>query len=153
MKLKFKNQPYQGDAVKAVVDCFKGQPPASREAASYRLDPGKAKKGVEDLYSAAGFRNAELQISDADVLKNIQDVQRGQNLPISEYAQLRNRNASDDAILAEILVTAKECDKLAVVAVVIFDNNCFHITHKKNLTVTKYTIIIPLSIYQLVYEL
>lgn len=31
----------------------------------------------------------------------------GQNLPISEYAQLRNRNASDDAILAEILVTAK----------------------------------------------
>ena len=84
MKLKFKNQPYQGDAVKAVVDCFKGQPPASREAASYRLDPGKAKKGVEDLYSAAGFRNAELQISDADVLKNIQDVQRGQNLPISE---------------------------------------------------------------------
>lgn len=84
MKLKFKTQAYQTAAVQAVVDCFKGQPPASKEAASYRLDPGKAKKGVEDLYTTAGFRNAELQISEADVLKNIQDVQRSQNLPVSE---------------------------------------------------------------------
>ncbi|WP_413975614.1 type III restriction-modification system endonuclease [Stenotrophomonas acidaminiphila] len=84
MKLKFKTQAYQTAAVQAVVDCFKGQPPASKEAASYRLDPGKAKKGVEDLYAGAGFRNAELQISEAAVLENIQAVQRGQNLPISE---------------------------------------------------------------------
>ena len=84
MKLKFKTQAYQTDAVQTVVDCFKGQPPASKEAVSYRLDPGKAKKGVEDLYAAAGFRNAELQISEANVLKNIKDVQRGQNLAVSE---------------------------------------------------------------------
>ena len=63
MKLKFKTQAYQTAAVQAVVDCFKGQPPASKEAVSYRLDLGKAKKGVEDLYAAAGFRNAELQIT------------------------------------------------------------------------------------------
>ncbi len=84
MKLKFKTQAYQTAAVQAVADCFKGQPPASKEAASYRPDPGKARKGVEDLYAGAGFRNAELQISEADVLENIQAVQRGQNLPVSE---------------------------------------------------------------------
>ena len=84
MKLKFKTQAYQSAAVQAVVGCFNGQPPASKEAASYRLDPGKARKGVEDLYAGGGFRNAELQISEADVLGNIQAVQRGQNLPVSE---------------------------------------------------------------------
>ena len=45
MKLKFKTQAYQTAAVQAVVDCFKGQPPASAEAISYRIDPGKAKEG------------------------------------------------------------------------------------------------------------
>lgn len=32
----------------------------------------------------------------------------GQNLPVSEYAQLRTRNASDDAILKEIKATARQ---------------------------------------------
>lgn len=32
----------------------------------------------------------------------------GQNIPVSEYAQLRNRNASDDALLASIQKTAKQ---------------------------------------------
>ena len=36
MKLKFKTQAYQTAAVQAVVDCFKGQPPATTEAISYR---------------------------------------------------------------------------------------------------------------------
>jgi type III restriction enzyme len=44
MKLKFKTQAYQTAAVQAVVDCFKGQPPASAEAISYRIDPGKPRK-------------------------------------------------------------------------------------------------------------
>ena len=42
MKLKFKIQAYQTAAVQAVVDCFKGQPPSSSDAISYRIDPGKA---------------------------------------------------------------------------------------------------------------
>ena len=46
MKLKFKMQSYQTAAVQAVVECFKGQPTASVEAISYRIDPGTAKKGV-----------------------------------------------------------------------------------------------------------
>jgi len=83
MKLKFKTQAYQSAAVQAVVDCFKGQPPASPAAISYRIDPGQAKKGTEDLFSDSGFKNADLVLTDLDVLDNIQQVQRGQNLPMS----------------------------------------------------------------------
>jgi type III restriction enzyme len=83
MKLKFKTQTYQSAAVHAVVDCFKGQPPASAEAISYRVDPGQAKKGTEDLFSDSGFKNADLALTDLALLDNIQQVQRGQNLPVS----------------------------------------------------------------------
>lgn len=84
MKLKFKTQAYQSAAVQAVVDCFKGQPPASAEAISYRIDPGQAKKGTEDLFSDSGFKNADLALTDLALLDNIQQVQRGQNLPVSD---------------------------------------------------------------------
>lgn len=83
MKLKFKTQAYQTTAVQAVVDCFKGQPPASAEAISYRIDPGKAKKGVEDLFSEGGFKNADLKLTDITLLQNITQVQHQQNLPQS----------------------------------------------------------------------
>ena len=84
MKLKFKTQAYQSAAVQAVVDCFKGQPPATAESISYRIDPGKAKKGVEDLFADSGFRNADLALTDLQLLDNIQQVQRDQNLPVSD---------------------------------------------------------------------
>ena len=83
MKLKFKTQAYQSAAVQAVVDCFNGQPPASAEAMTYRIDPGQAKKGTEDLFSDSGFKNADLALTDLALLDNIQQVQRGQNLPMS----------------------------------------------------------------------
>ena len=83
MKLKFKTQAYQTVAVNAVVDCFKGQPPASAEAISYRIDPGKAKKGVEDLFAQGGFKNADLKLPDIALLDNITQVQHQQNLPQS----------------------------------------------------------------------
>lgn len=83
MKLKFKTQAYQTAAVQAVVDCFKGQPPATAEAISYRIDPGKAKKGVEDLFAEGGFKNADLKLTDIALLENITQVQRQQNLPQS----------------------------------------------------------------------
>ncbi|WP_205012724.1 DEAD/DEAH box helicase family protein [Nitrosomonas sp. HPC101] len=84
MKLKFKNQAYQTAAVQAVVDCFKGQPPASSEAISYRIDPGKAKAKTDSLFSDAGFKNADLVLPDATLLDNIQQVQHQQNLPVSD---------------------------------------------------------------------
>ncbi|MGY6122064.1 type III restriction-modification system endonuclease (plasmid) [Paraburkholderia strydomiana] len=82
MKLKFKTQAYQTAAVQSVVDCFKGQPLASSEAISYRIDPGKGK--TNGLFTEAGFKNADLVLSDVALLDNIQQVQRKQNLPISD---------------------------------------------------------------------
>ncbi len=38
MKLKFKVQPYQTNAVEAVVDCFAGQ--VNTAGIKYRIDPG-----------------------------------------------------------------------------------------------------------------
>lgn len=83
MKLKFKTQAYQTAAVHAVIDCFKGQPPALAEAINYRIDPGQAKKGSEDLFSESGFKNADLKLSEIALLGNIAQVQYQQNLPQS----------------------------------------------------------------------
>ncbi|ORE89260.1 type III restriction enzyme, res subunit [Oceanococcus atlanticus] len=78
MKLKFKVQPYQTNAVEAVVDCFAGQPKV--DALSYRMDPGRqAQVSAFD----EGFKNADLVLSEPQILENIQAVQRRQNLPLS----------------------------------------------------------------------
>ncbi len=82
MKLKFKVQPYQTNAVQAVVDCFAGQPKS--EGPGYRIDPGSSDKAIDlDVYHE-GFRNAALELDDAQILKNIHEVQQRQNLPLSE---------------------------------------------------------------------
>lgn len=85
MKLKFKHQAYQANAVQAVVNTFKDQLPASAAGMSYRIDPGKGKKGMEDLFAVGGgFKNADLTLSDTALLDNIHQVQRAQNLPLSD---------------------------------------------------------------------
>ena len=43
MKFRFKVQTFQTDAVDAVVDCFKGQPPSN--GLRYSIDPGAVKAG------------------------------------------------------------------------------------------------------------
>lgn len=94
MKLKFKTQPYQTAAVQVVVDCFKGQTP-QHGGVRYRLDPGVKKTAPASPQSAldleaeaaadqeAAFRNADVTLSESDLLENIQHVQRLQNLPVS----------------------------------------------------------------------
>ena len=79
MKLKFKVQPYQTSAVESVVDSFAGQPLVS--GTSYRIDPGR--KAQTSAFEE-GFKNADLQLADAQVLANIRDVQKRQNLPLSD---------------------------------------------------------------------
>ncbi|WP_230878326.1 DEAD/DEAH box helicase family protein, partial [Burkholderia sp. 9779_493] len=98
MKLKFKTQAYQTAAVQAVVDCFKGQVP-HHGGIRYRLDPGSQKVAPESPQAAlaleaaspeaaaekeAAFRNADFTLSETALLDNIQAVQRGQNLPLSD---------------------------------------------------------------------
>ncbi|NTG09382.1 DEAD/DEAH box helicase family protein [Rhizobium rhizogenes] len=90
MKLKFKVQPYQTNAVDAVVDCFAGQP--KNDSLSYRIDPGR--KAQTSAFEE-GFKNADFAISQPQILENIQKVQRRQNLPLSqsltEFTNFNNR--------------------------------------------------------------
>ena len=79
MKLKFKVQPYQTQAVDSVVNCFAGQPLVN--GITYRIDPGR--KAQASAFEE-GFKNADLVLTDLQVLANIKDVQRQQNLPISD---------------------------------------------------------------------
>jgi type III restriction enzyme len=82
MKLKFKKQAYQTNAVEAVADCFAGQPPSS--GIQYRVDPGLTQKGKSQrVMEDAGFRNNDVLITTAQILKNIHSVQHSQNLPLS----------------------------------------------------------------------
>lgn len=93
MKLKFKVQPYQTAAVESVVECFSGQ--LKVDGLNYRMDPGISKtqrqdatKGQEhlsvDTLDQTGFRNADIQLANDQLLRNIQAVQRRQNLPVSQ---------------------------------------------------------------------
>ena len=97
MKLKFKHQPYQTSAVESVVDCFAGQENTS--GPKYRIDPGVDKKRLSDELELKdkdkdkddglfGFENADIQLDDTQLLKNIHAVQRRQNLPLSDKLAL-----------------------------------------------------------------
>ncbi len=85
MKLQFKVQQYQTDAVNAVVDCFAGQP--KQNGISYRIDPGKldpnapvALPGMAD----SGLRNAEIALTATQLLGNVHAVQRDRGLPLTK---------------------------------------------------------------------
>lgn len=89
LKFKFKVQPYQTSAVESVVDCFSGQ--MNTSGINYRITPGINKKlqaqgqtlpgtDIEKI----GFKNADISLSEQQILKSIRDVQRRQNLPLSD---------------------------------------------------------------------
>lgn len=91
MKLQFKEQLFQLQAIAAVVDVFKGQP---QKANTFTLERAKnilrkAKEAASGMHGIAfdqeleesiGHRNAPLQISDDTILSNIQEVQRRNDL-------------------------------------------------------------------------
>lgn len=92
MKLQFKIQKYQTDAVEAVVKVFQGQPNAGH--VSYKVDMGKGKTYVMsdgrqieqkkfDYDGDTGYRNGDIMLSDADLLKNIKSVQSNGNIHLS----------------------------------------------------------------------
>ncbi|HAT8371237.1 DEAD/DEAH box helicase family protein [Legionella pneumophila serogroup 1] len=81
MKLKFKYQTYQAEAVNAVTQCFKGQ--KRHEGIVYRVDPGAQATGQMDIFDESGFKNADFDIDEAQILNNIQDIQKKQNIPVS----------------------------------------------------------------------
>ena len=87
MNFKFKIQQYQTDAVENTVAVFAGQP--SRDSFQYRRDLGKGQSGQftfeEDF---AGYRNSDIELSDSQLLDNIQKIQDTQD--IKQSAKLVN---------------------------------------------------------------
>lgn len=85
MKLQFKRQAYQSDAVAAVADCFAGQPKSA--GIQYRIDPGRASQDPQQAFTQfdeiAGFKNADVALPPPKLLDNVHTVQRRQNLPLS----------------------------------------------------------------------
>ena len=67
MKLQFKRQDYQTDAVMSVVDCFAGQPKST--GIQYRIDPGREKASpqmrMQMLDELSGFKNTDLALNQA----------------------------------------------------------------------------------------
>ena len=100
MKLQFKEQGFQLQAVKAVVDSFEGQPLKTNKFTLERSQEiiRKAKlaaDGIKDLYESEvleeiGYRNSPLVIADAQVLKNIQAVQSTNDLNESQKIERAN---------------------------------------------------------------
>ena len=77
MKLRFKHQKFQADAAKAIVDVFQGQPYQS--SISYLIDKGinnSNQQNLTDSLNDTGFKNAKVVLDDAQVLNNIQQIQR-----------------------------------------------------------------------------
>lgn len=102
MKLQFKEQQFQVNAVKAVVDCFEGQ---ALKTNTFTLEKSKellrkAKQAStnemtlqleSELDEAIGYRNSKIQITESQMLKNINAVQQRNELLESENIE-RPRN-------------------------------------------------------------
>ena len=72
MKLQFKKQQFQLDAVSAIADLFQGQ--AKHTGVQYMADPGRLKSDEVDLVLDA-YRNAPIQLSQASIRENVHTMQ------------------------------------------------------------------------------
>ncbi|MGB3946751.1 MAG: DEAD/DEAH box helicase family protein [Bacteroidia bacterium] len=96
MQLQFKQQQFQVNAVKSVVDCFKGQ---SKETARFTLErsaelirkaklaatsEGKLIDVEEEISESIGYRNRPINITPAQILQNIKAVQNANEIIESE---------------------------------------------------------------------
>lgn len=95
MKLQFKEQQFQINAVKAVVDCFEGQPLKTNRFTLERSKEiiKKAKQLAtgeitlqfeQDVLEGIGYRNSSIQIPEPQVLENLKKVQGRNEIHESE---------------------------------------------------------------------
>jgi type III restriction enzyme len=96
MKLQFKEQDFQVNAVQAVVDCFEGQPLKTNRFTLERSKEliKKAKQaatGVQtidfEIEEEIGYRNSAIQLMETQMLKNIQEVQKKNDLHESQQIE------------------------------------------------------------------
>lgn len=99
MKLQFKEQDFQIQAAKTVVDCFQGQPlktnrfTLERSRELIRKAKHAASGAIQtsafdhEILEDIGYRNSLIQIVDNQILENIQEVQQGQGLSKSQIIE------------------------------------------------------------------
>ena len=97
MKFQFKIQPFQTEAVESVVNVFKGQP--NRASTQYVMDKGVryvviGGKRVRDdqielEFDSTGHRNADIRLSDDQLLGNLHTVQDGHGIKRSSDVDTR----------------------------------------------------------------
>ena len=92
MKFNFKIQQYQSDAVDSVIKVFNGQ--QFHKSVGYIRDLGTLERPQNvqmtftdedevDIYDDTGFKNDEIELTDEQLLANIQKLQRNNNIKIS----------------------------------------------------------------------
>lgn len=82
MKFKFKIQQYQTEAVEQTVNVFAGQP--SKANAQYRRDLGNTNGRIVYESEYEGWRNNDVELTDRQLLENIQKIQLGNGIPQSK---------------------------------------------------------------------
>lgn len=87
MKLRFKHQRFQEDAVKATCDIFTGQIKTDHR---FLMDQGDTDGALLAQLERAGFGNADISLQDAQLIKNLHEVQGLQN--ISRNAKIERLN-------------------------------------------------------------
>ena len=85
MKLKFKKQQFQEDAVNAVCDVFEGQ--KFDDGNRYVIDTGNVDDSFN--YEVTGFRNNKVTLDDEEILENIQRIQHKNGIKQSEKLEGR----------------------------------------------------------------
>jgi type III site-specific deoxyribonuclease len=95
MKLKFKHQTYQDDAVASLVNCFLGQKKGSRRDLLARYiktsDKGTLFEKTEDI-ELISFGNQSITLTEFERIKNIREIQRLNDInyfekqPIDEFS-------------------------------------------------------------------
>ena len=93
MKLKFKQQQYQDDAVNAVVNCFLGQEKGGRRDLLSRftrvLDKGTLFEKKENI-EVISFGNHPITLTESERRKNIREVQRQNDINYTDNAGLND---------------------------------------------------------------
>lgn len=112
LKLRFKTQEFQTQAVEAIVNCFEGQP--FHSGLNYRMDLGKRVQNVEKHKSGEqlllknisdeeendeAFKNNTIKISQEQLLENVQKVQK-----------LQNSQNGQDLAISQKLTTSEVCN-------------------------------------------
>ena len=92
MKLKFKRQQYQTDAVESTVNVFNGQP--NQGLLEYKVDQGKVyievngkrmeQKSLKFDGEDIGYKNGEVVLSGQQLLENIKQVQMENNIHLDD---------------------------------------------------------------------